>query len=247
MSRTCLITGASGGVATALAERLRAEGWRLALATRDAGRIAGGPDDCVLVADVATEAGATSAVEAASAHFGALPDAVVNCAGAILIAPLGRTSEAQYRDCLAANLDTAFFVARAYAPALQRARRGGSLLFFSSVAAAMGVANHAVIAIAKAGIEGLVRSLAADFSAAGLRVNAIAPGLMATPATARMLGSEAARAQIAAQYPLGRHGEAADAAGLAAWLISEQAGWLSGQVISLDGGFSAVRPYVRST
>jgi NAD(P)-dependent dehydrogenase (short-subunit alcohol dehydrogenase family) len=246
MSRTCLITGASGGVATALAARLRAEGWRLALACRDASRASAAGDDVVLATDVSTEAGAAAAVEGAAAHFGELPDAVVNCAGAILVAPIARTTEVQYRACLSANLDTAFFVARAYAPALQKAKRGGSLLFFSSVAAAMGVANHAVIAIAKAGIEGLVRSLAADFSASGLRVNAIAPGLMATPATARMLGSDAARAQIAAQYPLGRHGEAADAAGLAAWLISDQAGWLSGQVIPLDGGFSAVRPYVRS-
>ncbi len=246
MSRTCLITGASGGVATALADRLRSEGWRLALATRDPARVTATGEDFVLAADVSGEAGAVAAVEGAAGHFGALPDAVVNCAGAILVAPIARTTEAQYRACLSANLDTAFFVARAYAPALQKAKRGGSLLLFSSVAAAMGVANHAVIAIAKAGIEGLVRSLAADFSPGGLRVNAIAPGLMATPATARMLGSDAARAQIAAQYPLGRHGEAEDAAGLAAWLISEQAGWLSGQVIPLDGGFSAVRPYVRS-
>lgn len=246
MSRTCLITGASGGVATALADRLRSDGWRLALATRDPARVAATGEDFVLAADVSGEAGAVAAVEGAAGHFGALPDAVVNCAGAILVAPIARTTEAQYRACLSANLDTAFFVARAYAPALQKAKRSGSLLFFSSVAATMGVANHAVIAIAKAGIEGLVRSLAADFSANGLRVNAIAPGLMATPATARMLGSDAARVQIAAQYPLGRHGEAADAAGLAAWLISDQAGWLSGQVIPLDGGFSAVRPYVRS-
>ena len=114
------------------------------------------------------------------------------------------------------------------------------------VIAGIGVANHAAIAMAKGGVEALVRSLAADFSGAGLRVNAIAPGLMRTPATERMLSNEAAAKAIAGQYPLGRHGEAEDAAALGAFLLSDAAGWISGQVIGLDGGFQAVRPYVKT-
>jgi NAD(P)-dependent dehydrogenase (short-subunit alcohol dehydrogenase family) len=244
--KTCLITGASGGVASALAQTLRLAGWRLALVSRDAGRVHAEEGDLVIEADVATEAGAGAALVQASDAFGAPPDAVAHCAGAILIAPIGRTSEAQYRECLAANLDSAFFIAKAYAPRVQKAQRPGSLLFFSSVAAGIGVSNHAAIAIAKGGIEGLVRSLAADFSGAGLRVNAIAPGLLRTPATERLLSNAAAAKTIAAQYPLGRHGEAADAAALAALLLSDAAGWISGQVIGLDGGFGAVRPYVKT-
>jgi NAD(P)-dependent dehydrogenase (short-subunit alcohol dehydrogenase family) len=244
--KTCLITGASGGVASALAQTLRLAGWRLALVSRDAGRVHAEEGDLVIEADVATEAGAEAALVQASDAFGAPPDAVAHCAGAILIAPIGRTSEAQYRECLAANLDSAFFIAKAYAPRVQKAQRPGSLLFFSSVAAGIGVSNHAAIAIAKGGIEGLVRSLAADFSGAGLRVNAIAPGLLRTPATERLLSNAAAAKTIAAQYPLGRHGEAADAAALAALLLSDAAGWISGQVIGLDGGFGAVRPYVKT-
>ena len=244
--KTCLITGASGGVATALAHTPRLAGWRLALVSRDARRVSASAGDLVIEADVASEAGADAAFDQAGEAFGAPPDAVAHCAGAVLIAPIGRTSEAQYRDCLAANLDSAFFIAKAYAPRVQKAQRPGSLLFFSSVAAGIGVANHAAIAIAKGGIEGLVRSLAADFSGAGLRVNAISPGLMRTPATERMLSNPAAAKAIAAQYPLGRHGEVADAAALAALLLSDAAGWISGQVIGLDGGFAAVRPYVRS-
>ena len=244
--KTCLITGASGGVATALAETLRAQGWRLALVSREGGKLAPADGDVAIEADVATEAGAEAALAQATEAFGHPPDAVAHCAGAILIAPIGRTTEAQYRACMAANLDSAFFVSKAYAPRVQKSDRPGALLFFSSVAAGIGVSNHAVIAMAKAGVEGLVRSLAADFSSAGLRVNAIAPGLMRTPATERMLSNESAAKAIAGQYPLGRHGEAADAAALGAFLLSDAAGWVSGQVIGLDGGFQAVRPYVKT-
>lgn len=244
-SQTCLITGASGGVAAALADTLRMQGWRLALAGRDAARIASVDGDTVIEADVSTEAGARTVIDAAKAAFGAAPDAVVNCAGAVLIAPIARTSEQQYRDCLSANLDTAFFVAKAYTMALQAEKRGGALVLFSSVAAGVGVGNHAAIAMAKGGVEALTRSLAADFSALGLRVNTIAPGLMETPATAKFVSSDLARRAVSAQYPLGRHGEAADAAELAAFLISERAAWISGQVIAVDGGFLGVRPTVK--
>lgn len=244
--KTCLIAGASGGVAAALAENLRADGWTLALATRNADKVAPSGNEKIIAADVSSEDGAESAIREATDFFSAIPDAVVNCAGAIFIAPIARTSEAQYRACLSANLDTAFFISKAYATALQKNKQSGSLVLFSSVAAAFGVVNHAAIAIAKGGIEALVRSLAADFSSIGLRVNAIAPGLMQTPATERMVSNELAAKQIAAQYPLGRYGQASDAANLAAFLISEQATWISGQIISVDGGFSAVRPYVKS-
>lgn len=250
MTSTCLITGGSGGVARALAATLRGQGWRVARAGRAVEKLAPDDGDVLIEADVATEAGAAKAVAEATAAFGAVPDAVVNAAGAILLAGITRTSEAQYRDCLAANLDTAFFTAKAYVAALQQAQKeggsgGGRLLMFSSVAAGIGVGNHAAIAMAKGAIEALVRSLAADHSAMGLRVNAIAPGLMATPLTAKLVANEASKKAISAQYPLGRHGEAEDAAQLAAFLLGPGGDWINGQVIALDGGFTAVRPMVK--
>ena len=97
--KTCLITGASGGVATALAETLSAQGWRLALVSREGGKLAPADGDVAIEADVATEAGAEAALAQATEAFGHPPDAVAHCAGAILIAPIGRTTEAQYRAC----------------------------------------------------------------------------------------------------------------------------------------------------
>ena len=243
--KTLLITGASSGVARGMADAMANAGWNIARVCRDSSRLDGDPAG-VLSADVSTEAGALQALEFAKARFGQLPDAVANCAGNSLIAPIGRTTEAQYRAVMSANLDTAFFVSKAYASALSAAKQGGSLLLFSSVVAATGVANHAAIAAAKGGVEALVRSLAADFSGIGLRVNGIAPGLMRTPMTERMVANEASAKQISAQYPLGRHGEIADAAALAAFLLSDDASWITGQVIGLDGGFSAVRPLVKA-
>jgi len=244
--KTALITGATSGVAQALARELLGQGWKLSLACRDESRLDPALGQ-VQRADVSTEVGADDAVAAATEWFGGLPAAVINCAGSTLIAPISRTSESQYRAVLSANLDTAFFVGKAYATALSSARQGGALVFFSSVVAGIGVSNHAAIAAAKGGVEALTRSLAADFSGIGLRVNCIAPGLTRTPMTERMLGNEAAARQIAAQYPLGRHGEAEDAAALAAFLVSGGAGWITGQVIGLDGGFSAVRPYLKAS
>lgn len=244
--KSVVITGASGGVAQATAKRLRAAGWRLILVSRQISKLSLEADDVAVQADVSSAEGAQQAFEQARDALQRVPDALVHCAGSSLIAPIARTPAVAYRACMAANVDSAFFTAQAYLAQLGEVRRPGNLLFFSSVVAGMGVSNHAAIAAAKGAIESLTRSLAADFSSSGTRVNCIAPGLMRSPMTTRMLSSEAAEKQIAAQYPLGTFGDAEDGAACAAWLLSEDARWITGQIIHLDGGFSAVRPYVRA-
>ena len=243
---TLLITGASSSIAQGLAAEASRRGWSSVRVCRDASRLdpALGP---VFQADVSTEAGASAALGFAQEVFGAPPSAVANCAGNTLIAPISRTSEAQYRGVLSANLDTAFFVSRAYASAAAAAKQGGSLLLFSSVVARVGVANHVAIAAAKGAVEAMTRSLAADVSGIGLRVNCIAPGLTRSAMTERLLANEASQRMASAQYPLGRHGEVADAVALAAFLLSDESAWITGQVIGLDGGFTAVRPYLKAS
>mgnify|MGYP000905521311 CR=1 FL=1 len=243
--KTALITGASGGVAAALTRRLRAQGWRMVLVSRDVTRFDTEHDDVAVQADVSTPGGAEAAFALAAERIGNVPDAVVNCAGNTLIAPLGRVTAEAFRNCMAANVDTAFFTVQAYTKALLAAKRSGDIVLFSSVVAGMGVSNHTAIATAKGAIEALVRSIAADFSHQGIRINAVAPGLMRSPMTEKMLLNERSQQNIAAQYPLGRYGDAADGAAVAAWLLSPDARWITGEVIHLDGGFSAVRPLVR--
>lgn len=242
-----LITGARGGLGTALTQAVQARGWTAVGVGRDAANLdaALAPDVGSIVADVGTPEGARAAVAECVERYG-VPDAFANCAGEVLIAPLHRTSEAQYRQCLRANLDTAFFGLTAWIDALRAAGRPGAAVLVSSVAGRIGIPNHEAVAAAKGAIEALVRSAAATYAALGLRINAVAPGLVDTPATAGFLRTEAGRRAMAAQYPLGRYGTPADVASAMAWLLSDEAAWTTGQILGVDGGFTAVRPTVKS-
>lgn len=245
MSNSVLITGASGGVARMLAVRLRDRGWQIVLAGRDADRIDAQAGDAVVVADVSTCSGAEHAMAMATQALGHAPSTLAHCVGSTLIAPIARTDENAWRGVMAANLDSAFFMLKAWLAGLAKDRSAGAAVLFSSVVAGTGTPNHAAIAAAKAGVEALVRSLAADVSGSGVRMNVIAPGLLRTPMSARLLGNERSASQAGAQYPLGRFGEADEAAALAEYLLSDASAWMTGQTIKLDGGFSAVRPMVR--
>jgi NAD(P)-dependent dehydrogenase (short-subunit alcohol dehydrogenase family) len=243
-----MITGAAGGLGLAVTGLLAEKGWNCALVSRDASRLDGlGRDSMLRIeADVSTHDGAEAAVKACADAWSAPPAALAHCAGAVLIQPLHGTSEQQYRECMRANMDSAFFTLKAYLSALIKAKTEGAACLVSTVAAQIGIHRHEAVAAAKAGLEGLVRSAAAGYAARGIRVNAIAPGLMRTPATERFFGGEKMIRQLDAQYPLGRHGRAEDGALAMAWLLSEEAGWITGQVLPVDGGFTAVRPPVRT-
>lgn len=240
------MTGASGGLGQAVARELREQGWTVALVGRDLARLraAFGAEAACIAADVSTTDGARAAVEQCQRELG-LPTALAHCAGTTLLAPLHRTTPETYRSCLTGNLDSASFTLSAFVDALREARQPGAAVLVSSVVARIGVANHEAIAAAKAGVKGLVRSAAATYAPSCIRVNAVAPGIMDTPAVARIISTEARRPGAAKQYPLPGIGDPADLARLMVWLLSDQAGWITGQVWAMDGGFSSIRPLVK--
>jgi NAD(P)-dependent dehydrogenase (short-subunit alcohol dehydrogenase family) len=243
---TLLITGASGGIATALRTLAADAGWTVVAATRDAARLAdaGLPAECVVQADVSTPEGA-AALFATLAERGLAPDRLAHLAGSTLIAPLARVKPEQFRAVMAANLDSAFYTLQAFVAALRTRESAGAAVLASSVVAQIGTPHHEAIAAAKGGVEALVRAAAASHAAFGIRINAVAPGLTETPMTAGITRNPAMREGAGRQYPLGGINRADDVAQAAWWLLGDGAARITGQVVAVDGGFTAIRPLVK--
>ena len=240
-----LITGARGGVGRALVARLRAAGHPVAAVGRDRSALLDLAADAHIAADTTTPEGAAAAIVACREQLGATPTRLAHCVGSTLVAPLHRSPAAQLREVLRVNLDSALFMLQAWVEAMRSAEQPGAAVLVSSVVARIGVANHEAIAAAKGGIEALARSAAATYAPLGLRINAVAPGMTDTPMTAGMLRLPAMREGAGRQYPLGGVQTADQVADVMAWLLSEQAARITGQVIAVDGGFSVVRPLVK--
>lgn len=165
----------------------------------------------------------------------------VYCPGTITLKSFRALEEEDFRRDLEVNLLGAVRFLKACQPRLAgTADRPASVVLFSTVAVGQGMPMHASIAAAKGAVEGLVRSLAAEW-APRVRVNAIAPALTDTPLAGRLLSSPEKREALATRYPLKRLGAPADAAALAKFLLSAESGWMTGQVLGLDGGMSTLR------
>lgn len=246
MEKIALITGASGGLGQAVVERLGREGWSLVLAGRSFRRLAEvySQDHLQIEADCSTRSGAQHLLQETISRL-AVPTALIHCAGNIRLGAMHRMKEEDFLDCLNANLVSAFHTLAAFVAALREAQRPGAAVLVSSAAARIGTPNHEAVAAAKAGVEGLVRAAAATYAPNGIRINAVAPGIMTTPATKSLLASPAMQDMAARQYPLPGIGSPEDLADLIAWLLSDAATRVTGQIWSLDGGFAAIRPLVK--
>lgn len=238
---TTLVFGATGGIGGALVEQLRARGDTVLLSARPGPRLeaqAAATGCAAYPADATDEAQVGEAITRAGSEHGGL-SGIALAVGSILLKPAHATSASDFDTTLRLNLLTAFHAVKHGAPAL-KARRG-ALLLFSSVAAQLGLPNHEAIAAAKAGVEGLARSAAATYAPAGVRINVLAPGLVRSALSERLLSMEAQARASAAMHPLGRVGEPADLAGIAAWLLGAESTWVTGQVLGVDGGLGRVK------
>lgn len=167
---------------------------------------------------------------------------VVNCAGSLLLKSAHATTKENYQATIDSSLTTSFATVRA---AGMHMKTGGSVVLISSAAALVGLPNHEVIAAAKAGIIGLAQSAASTYAPLNLRFNVVAPGMINTSLTASLISNELALNASKSMHALGRIGTPDDIAQAIVFLLNPENNWITGQVISVDGGLSKVRPKMK--
>ena len=240
-SQNYVVLGASGGVGSEVARRLRRDGHRVLLASRSSDhleKLGAELDAPTCELDARDVDQVDNSFITAVEMFGEIEGAV-NCVGSLLLKPAHLTTESEWSDTIATNLTSAFATVRAAAKTM--ARSGGSVVLMSSAAGRIGLASHEAIAAAKAGIVGLTQSAAASYAGKRLRFNSVAPGLVKSKLTKRIWENERTEANSVALHALGRLANPTEIASLITWLLHPENSWVTGEVFSIDGGLSNVR------
>lgn len=240
MSDTILIYGGSGGIGSAVAHELKARGLGVHLVGRDRAKLETVASEIGAGFTVGDVTGEVFAAATQAASQGGALKGLVYAVGTINLKPVARLSEDEFLKDFKINAVGAVKAIQAALPHLKQAEGTAGIVLFSTVAVAQGFAAHASVAMAKGAIEGLTLALAAEL-APRIRVNCIAPSLTRTPLAAMLTGNEAMAKVIAELHPLQRLGEPRDIAPLAALLASDDASWITGQIIGIDGGRSTLR------
>ena len=226
-----VVVGGSHGIGLGLVQRLLTAGASVTVLSREAGQLAELDGMNHVAVDVTTD-------EINGEMFPDTIDGLAYCPGSINLRSFRSLKPEMFRDDFELNVVGAIKCLQAALPGLKKAD-ASSVLMFSTVAAGQGMSMHASVAAAKGAIEGLTRSLAAEL-APKIRVNCIAPALTDTPLAERFFANEEKAASMGQMYPLKRTGTVDDIASLGSFLLSDQAAWITGQVIGVDGGLSTI-------
>ncbi len=238
--RTALVTGASGGIGGAIARQLHAQGAAVVLAGRRRDALAAlaealGEKVRIEVAELAEPEAAQRLIEAADAAGGV--DVLINNAGLTRDNLALRMKDEDWQTVLEVNLSAGFRLIRAALRGMMR-RRWGRIVNVTSIVAQTGNPGQANYAAAKAGMIGMTKSLAAEVASRGITVNCVAPGFIETPMTDAL--SEQQRARLLERVPVGRLGSTADVAAAVGYLVSEEAAYVTGQTLHVNGGMAMI-------
>ena len=249
--RSAVITGASAGIGRACALRFAREGARLVIADKHAEtgsalarEIVASGGDCLFVeADISTRAGAERPVDACVERHGGIDILFCN-AGVTLPKLLHDSTDEEIERVLAVNLWAVLHAARRAAPHMLAQPRGGTMLFTASKTGLVAQTDSPVYCASKGAVVMLAKALALDYAPRGIPVNALCPGIIDTPMLREFAGSrpdpEAAWATYVAAQPMGRLGTAEECADAALWLVSDEAAFVTGVALPIDGGFTAM-------
>jgi NAD(P)-dependent dehydrogenase (short-subunit alcohol dehydrogenase family) len=243
--RVALVTGGSSGIGRAMARALARAGARVVLLARGAEALeetagslrAEGCQAAWVRADLGDRAALERGAQQAAALFGQ-PDILVNCAGVNLRPPMSQLTPADWDQTLAVNLTAPFLLGQRFGPVM--AERGwGRIINIASQQAIRAFGHSGGYGASKGGLVSLTRSQSEAWAASGVRVNAVSPGFVITPLNAHVASDPARVAALAARTMIGRNGQASDFEGIAVFLASRASDYVTGQVIFVDGGFSA--------
>ena len=251
--RVAVVTGAARGIGKATAVRLARDGVCVVISGRDPAvldavaaevRAAGGQAH-VCAGDLRDTGMPERLVETAASQFGRL-DILVNSAGIAKLVPLLEIDESTWQSFLDLHLTATFRCGQAAAKAMIASGRGGRIVNLSSIAASMAMYGNGAYAVAKAGVSALTRAMAVELAPHRITVNAVAPGPVATEQL-RAVYSGPMYAERSRSIPLNRLAEPAEVAHVIAFLASPAAEYLTGQIVTIDGGASAVGCYSYET